>query len=207
MTLFLGLGSTVIALLAGFGAGVVSAAFRRGPLPGALRVLGMLGASIPTFWMSFLFIQMFAEQLRLLPTSGQSGPASWFMPWVVLAIPAAAVISRVVSVALTEAMSQPYVMAARARGASTRSAVLRDALPNAVGSTLNVTGVQLGVLFTGTVIVETVFAWPGLGAWFVDSVKFRDDAAILAGVLVFAFGFILILRTVDAIHTATDPRL
>lgn len=206
-TLFLGLGGAVIALVVGFGAGIASAVVRRGPVPGGLRILALVGVSVPTFWMSYLLIGVFAEHLRLLPTSGQSGPASWIMPWSVLAIPAAATISRVVAVALTEALGRQYVTAARARGVPAWSPVLRDALPNAVGATLNVTALQVGLLLTGSVIVETVFAWPGLGAWFVDSVKFRDNWAILAGVLVFAVGFILITRTIDVIQAAADPRL
>jgi len=206
-TLFLALGSTLIAVVVGFAAGIVSAAVRRGPLPGVLRLLALVGASVPAFWMAFLLIVVFSERLGLLPTSGQAGPASWVMPWVVLAVPAAATISRVVAVALAEALRQPYVTAARARGASVRSTIWRDALPNAAAATLNVTALQVGMVLTGTVVVETVFAWPGLGAWFVASVEFRDNWAILAGVLVFAVGFILITRTADVVQTVGDPRL
>ncbi|MCL2453807.1 MAG: ABC transporter permease [Micrococcales bacterium] len=206
-TLFLGLGAAVIALVVGFGAGVLSAVDRRGGLAAALRVGALAAVSIPTFWMSFLLIVLLSEQLRWLPTSGDRGFASWIMPWVVLALPAAGAISRVVSVSLTETMSRQHVTAARARGAPGWSVVLRDGLPHAAGATLNVTAMHVGMLLTGSVIVETVFAWPGLGAWFVDSVKFRDNGAVLGGVLVFALAFILITRGIDVVQKITDPRL
>ena len=206
-TLFLGLGAAILATIFGFGAGIASAVVKRGPLPGFLRILALVGASVPTFWMSFLLILIFSERLRLLPTSGQSGPSSWIMPCLVLAIPAASTISRVVAVSLTEALGQQYVTAARARGVARWSPVFRDALPNAIGATLNVTALQIGMLFTGSVIVETVFAWPGIGAWFVESVKFRDNYAILAGVTLFAVAYILITRSIDVIQTTADPRL
>lgn len=206
-TVFLGLGSALLALVMGFGAGIVAAVVRRGPLPGVLRAVALVGVSVPTFWMSFVLIAVFSERLGLLPTSGQSGPVSWIMPWLVLAIPAAGTISRVVAVSLSEALRQQYVTAARARGVAAWSPTVRDALPNAVGATLNVTALQLGTLLTGSVVVETVFGWPGVGAWFVDSVTFRDSGAILAGVLVFAVAFILLTRTIDVVQTAADPRL
>lgn len=206
-TLFLAGGSAALAILLGLGAGMVSAVVRRGPLPGLLRLGALLGASVPPFWLAFVLIALLSERLHLLPTSGQSGPASWVMPWLVLAVPAGAIISRVVAVALADALAQPYLAAARARGRSTWSVVWRDALPNAVGSTLHVTALQVGMILTGTVIVETVFAWPGLGAWFVDAVKFRDNWSILAAVLVFAIGFVLITRLADLLQVAGDPRL
>ncbi|MBM9460157.1 ABC transporter permease [Nocardioides sp. zg-536] len=206
-TLFLAGGAGLLAVLLGLAAGTTAAVVRRGPAPGVLRVGALAAASVPPFWLAFVLIAVLSERLGLLPTSGQAGAGSWLMPWIVLAIPAAATISRVVAVAVTATLAQPYVTAARARGASTRSILFRDALPNAVRSTLDVTALQLGIVFTGTVVVETVFAWPGLGAWFVDAVKFRDNWAILAGVLVFAVGFIALTRLADLVQVLIDPRL
>ncbi|MGL5808869.1 MAG: ABC transporter permease [Nocardioides sp.] len=206
-TLFLAVGSSVLAIITGFGIGV-AAAQSRGRWAGALlRVVPLVGVSVPSFWLSYLLILLFTERLGWLPTSGVAGPRSWLMPWLVLAIPAAGAISRVTAVTLREALSQPYVTAARARGASRRSLVLREGLPNIVGPVLNVIGLQIGALLTGSVIVETVFAWPGVGAWFVDSVKFRDNWSILAGVLVFVLAYIGVTRLVDVIQFAVDPRL
>ena len=206
-TLFLAAGGAGLALLVGVGAGVVSAIVRPGVTRTGLRIGALTGASVPSFWLSYLLIVLFSERLGWLPTSGNRGLASWIMPWVVLATPAAAIISRVIAVSLREAMTRPYATAAAARGASRRSIVARDALPNAAGASLNVVGLQLGGLLAGSVVVETVFAWPGLGAYFVDSVTFRDDDAILACVMVFAVGFVVVNQLVDVVQRRVDPRL
>jgi ABC-type dipeptide/oligopeptide/nickel transport system permease component len=144
-----------------------------------LRLGALLGVSVPSFW-CYLMILVLAEGLGLLPTSGQRGPDSWIMPWIVLALPVAGVPSRVVTVSLREALDQPYVVAAQARGSHPWSIVVRDGLANAAGSILSVNGLLLGLLVSGTLIFEQIFSWPGIGAYFIATAIFRDIPALQA---------------------------
>jgi peptide/nickel transport system permease protein len=207
VTLFLAGGAVVIAFVIGLVAGVTSAVARSSAARGVLRIAALLAVSVPSFWLSYLLILVLAERLGAVPTSGQGGPASWLMPWLVLSLPAAGILSRVVSTTVREALDQPYVTAARARGASLRSIVWRDALPNAAGAILSVSGLLLASLVAGTLIVETVFAWPGVGTYFVGAVSFRDIPALQASVLLLAAGFVLANRLADLAHHLLDPRL
>lgn len=206
-TLTLAAGGAVLALVAGTAAGIAAAVWRPRIGRGAVRALGVVGASVPAFWLSYLLILGFSEHLELLPTSGDSGIRSMVMPWIVLAVPAAGVISRVVAVTLRHALAQPFVTAARARGASRASTVWRDGLPHAAGASLNVVGIQLVGMLAGSVVVETVFGWPGLGRFFADAVELRDNDSIQAAVAVFAVGFVIVNRSVDAASRIIDPRL
>ncbi|MGH3615920.1 MAG: ABC transporter permease [Pseudonocardia sp.] len=206
-TLFLAAGAGVIALVVGVCIGVAGAVLRRVGPRSVLRIGALLGVSVPNFWLSYILILVFAESLGLLPTSGQRGPASWIMPWTVLALPVAGVLSRIVAVSLREALDQPYVVAAQARGSSPWSIIARDGLAGAAGSILSVSGLQLGILVSGTLIVEQIFAWPGIGDYFVDAASFRDIPALQAAVLVFAVGFVTMNRLADLAHGLVDPRL
>lgn len=206
-TLGLGAVAAALAVVTGVGVGVLAATVRRGPLPALVRGGALTAVSTPSFWLSFLLIWLLCERLRLLPTSGMSGPASWVMPCLVLATPAAATISRAVTVATSTALAQPFVTAARARGVPAWSPVLRDALPHALVATLDVTSVQIGLVLTGTVVVETILGWPGLGAWFLAAVSFRDQGAVLAAVLVYATMFLAVTRSADLLRGRLDPRL
>lgn len=206
-TLFLGAGAAVIAIAVGGAAGLAAALMRPSLRRGALRVGGLLSASVPNFWLSYLLILVLAERVGLLPTSGQAGPDSWVMPWVVLALPLAGVLSRVVAITVREALDQPYAVAARARGARPWSVVVHDALPNAAGAILNASSGQIAHLLIGSLIVETIFGWPGLGNYFVQAVDFRDIAAIQACVLIFAIAFVVANRLVDVTHGLIDPRV
>ncbi|MGH3913372.1 MAG: ABC transporter permease [Pseudonocardiaceae bacterium] len=206
-TLFLALGAGAIALVVGVCTGAAGAVVRRAGWRSVLRLGALLGVSVPSFWLSYLLILVLTESLGLLPTSGQRGPGSWIMPWIVLALPVAGVLSRVVTVSLREALDQPYVVAAQARGSNPWSIVARDGLTGAAGSILSVSGLLLGLLVSGTLIVEQIFAWPGIGAYFIAAASFRDIPALQAAVLVFAIGFVTMNRLADLVHGLVDPRL
>ncbi|MEU5551315.1 ABC transporter permease [Micromonospora sp. NPDC047793] len=206
VTLGLVAGSTVVALTVGVGIGVAGAVLRRGPLRGTLRVGALLATSVPAFWLSYLLVLLLALRLGLVPTSGMAGPATWVMPMAVLGLPAAGVLSRVVAVTLREALDRPYVLAAQARGSSPLSIVFRDGLPNAAGPILSVAGFTIGTLLVGTVVVEQIFGWPGLGAYFVRAAAARDVPALQASALLLGGGFILANRLADVVQGLVDPR-
>ncbi|WBB81238.1 ABC transporter permease [Micromonospora sp. WMMD882] len=198
--------SAVLALVVGVAVGVAGAVLGRGPLRGALRVGALLVSSVPAFWLSYLLVLLLALRLGWVPTSGMAGPRTWVMPVAVLGLPAAGALSRVVAVSLREALDRPYVLAAQARGSRPLSIVLRDGLPNAAGPVLSVAGVTVGMLLVGTVVVEQIFGWPGLGAYFVRAAAARDVPAVQAGALLLGGGFILANRAADVAQLLVDPR-
>ncbi|GLW11459.1 ABC transporter permease [Microtetraspora sp. NBRC 13810] len=206
VTLGLVAGSAAVALVAGVAVGVAGAVLGRGPVRGALRGGALLATSVPAFWLSYLLVLVLALRLGLVPTSGMAGPATWVMPMAVLGLPAAGALSRVVAVTLREALDQPYVLAAQARGSGPVSIVLRDGLPNAAGPILSLAGVTVGSLLVGTVVVEQIFGWPGLGAYFVHAAAARDVPALQAAALALGGGFILANRLADVLQALIDPR-
>ncbi|MFL3870290.1 ABC transporter permease [Streptomyces griseobrunneus] len=206
VTLALVGGSAVIAVVFGVGVGVAGAVLRRGVLRGALRTGGLLVSSIPSFWLSYLLVLYLSIRLGLLPTSGMAGPETWLMPMAVLGLPVAGVLSRVVAVTLRDALDRPYVRAAQARGSGTLSIVIRDGLPNAAGPILSVAAFGIGTLLVATVVVEQIFGWPGMGAYFVQAAGSRDVPALQAATLVMGGGFILANRCADVLQGLIDPR-
>ena len=206
-TLALATGGAVLALLVGVATGIAGVVARPGLGRGSVRAGALVAASVPGFWLSYLLILVLTERLGWLPASGDRGLRSLVMPWIVLGLPAAGIVSRVVAVSLHDALGQPFATAARARGASPTSVVVRDALPHAAAATASVVGLQVGGMVAGTVIVETVFGWPGLGRFFVSAVSLRDAPSIQAAILVFAVGFMLVNRAADALARHIDPRL
>lgn len=206
-TLALAAGGALLGLTLGLAAGIASAVLRPGARRGALRVSALITASVPGFWLSYLLIVALSEHLRWLPASGDHGVRSLVMPWLVLGLPAAGIISRVLAVALRDSLGQPFAIAARARGARPISVVLRDGLPHAATATASVVGLQVAGMVAGTVIVETVFGWPGLGRFFVTAVSLRDSDSIQGAILLFAIGFMIINRAADAVVRLIDPRL
>lgn len=206
VTLGLVAGSAVVAILVGVTVGVAGAVLDRGLSRGALRIGALLATSVPAFWLSYLLVLVLALRLGLVPTSGMAGPATWVMPMAVLGLPAAGALSRVVAVTLREALDQPYVLAAQARGSGPLSIVLRDGLPNTAGPVLSVAGFTIGTLLVGTVVVEQIFGWPGLGAYFVRAAAARDVPALQASALLLGGGFILANRLADALQVLIDPR-
>jgi len=199
-------GSVVVAVVVGMTVGVAGAMAGRGPLRGVLRIGALLATSVPAFWLSYLLVLLLALRWQLVPTSGMAGPATWVMPMAVLGLPAAGVLSRVVAVTLREAIDRPYVLAAMARGSGPLSIVLRDGLPNAAGPILSVAGMIVGGLLVGTVVVEQIFGWPGLGAYFVHAAAARDVPALQASALMLGGGFILANRLADVAQILVDPR-
>ncbi|RBQ19441.1 hypothetical protein DP939_16130 [Spongiactinospora rosea] len=206
VTLGLVAGSALIAVVVGLAAGVAGAVLQRGVLRGALRVGALLVTSVPGFWLSYLLVLALALRLRLVPTSGMAGLETWIMPMAVLGLPAAGALSRVVAVTLREALDQPYVRAAQARGSGPLSIVLRDGLPNAAGPILSVAAFAVGGLLVGVVVIEQIFAWPGLGAYLVHAAGSRDVPALQAATLVMGGGFILVNRCADVLQGLIDPR-
>lgn len=171
------------------------------------RLVALLGASMPSFFVGALLIYGLAVELRLLPTFGLAGPSSWILPWFTIGLLPAAVLSRVVRVGLEEAMARPFALTAVAKGLTRRAILFRDALPNIAPTYINALGAQTGVMVVGAVVVEPLFAWHGVGDLFLTGIRFRDFMVVQACLLIFISFFILLNLMVDIGMIFTDPKL
>jgi peptide/nickel transport system permease protein len=188
--------------------GVVSAT-HRGRFPDhASRVASLLLQSMPSFWLGIMLILLFAVVLGgLLPAFGSGSLKHLVLPAIALAAAPLAQNVRLVRAGMLEVLGQDYVRTARAKGVAERGVIYRHALRNAALPVITVTGLSLGFMLIGTIIIETVFAWPGLGRLIVQAVPGRDFPVIQAGVFLFAVVFVAINLVVDMLYSVVDPRV
>ncbi len=187
--------------------GVVAAARRGSLLDGLLQGIAVLGAAAPGFWVALVLILVFAATWRLLPALGSPTPAGVVLPAVVLALPNIAVVARLIRASTLDALSQLYITTARGKGRSRRGALLVHALPNALVGVLTAVTLELAYLLTGTVVVETVFAYPGVGRLAVDAALVGDLPVVSLCVLVAALVYLLCNWLADLGMVLLDPRL
>jgi len=206
-TLELALTSLVLALVIAVPLGVQAARRARGAADRAASALALIGASVPTFWLGPVLILVFGIGLDLAPVSGNRGPASVALPALTLGLGIAGLLVRMVRVAVAEELARPYVLVALARGLGAWRAVLRHALPNAMPPVITMVALQFGALLAGTVVVETVFSWPGIGRLMVDAIRFRDYPVVQGVVLVVALSYVAANLAGDLACAWADPRL
>jgi peptide/nickel transport system permease protein len=187
--------------------GIVSAMFRNSLVDQVARLGALMGASVPSFWLAYLLIILFAVQLRILPVAGASEPRHIVLPALTLAIGAAASLTRLTRSAMLEELFQDYVRTARSKGLRERAVVVVHALRNALITIVTVTGIRLAALLGGAVIVETIFAWPGIGKYVVDSIFLRDYPTIQGFVLFTGTVVLLLNLAVDVSYVWLDPRV
>ena len=188
--------------------GIVSAT-HQGRWPDHLSRLGSLFLqSMPSFWLGLMLILLFAVEMKgLLPAYGSGTPRHLVLPALALAAAPLAQNVRLVRAGMLEVLQQDYVRTARAKGALERTVLYRHALRNAALPFITVTGLSLGFMLSGTIIIETVFSWPGLGRLIVQAVPGRDFPVIQAGVFLFAVIFVSVNLAVDLLYAAVDPRV
>jgi glutathione transport system permease protein len=206
-TLFLTLAAMVVAIAMGLAAGIIAAVCHGRVLDFATTSLAMFGISLPSFVLALALIWIFGVDLRWFPTGGDQGAASLVLPAVTLGAGAAATIARISRSEMLEVLAQDYVRVAKAKGHRLRAVVLQHALPNTLIPVVTVIGLHFGFLISGAIIVETVFAWPGLGRLLIDSISFRDYPVIQGVVLVFALEFVAVNLLVDVLYARIDPRI
>lgn len=206
-TLTLAGASLAVTLVIGVGIGMLAAIRRGTAFDTASMVFALIGVSMPGFWLGLMLIFLFAVRLGWLPTSGAGGIKHLILPAVTLGVGNAAIIARLTRANLLEVLHQEYVRTARAKGLRPRSVLIGHAMRNAIIPTLTVLGLQWGTLLAGSVVIETVFAWPGVGRLLVDSVAVRDYPVIQACVLLFALVFMLTNLLVDVAYALLDPRI
>jgi peptide/nickel transport system permease protein len=214
-TLSLAVVGIVIALLISVPAGIW-AALREGRISDAVvRISSQFGVSIPDFWMGLLLIALFASTLGWLPTSGyqalSDNPTGWLrhviLPGLTVGLVAGAIMTRYIRSALLDVASMGYVRTARSKGLPPRVVTLRHIVRNALIPVLTITGIQLATILGGVIVVEVVFAWPGIGRLVYTAVAARDYPLIQGAVLLIAALFLLINLVVDVLYAVVDPRI
>ncbi len=186
----------------------VRAAFRpAGAFDRIGSILSLGGASVPNFWIALTLISFFAVALRLLPTSGTGGFAYWIMPITVLMLRPIGLLSQVVRESMMTALASPYIRTARAKGARERSVLFIHALRNAGLPILTVAGALTVGFINGSVIVETIFGWPGVGKLMIDAILQRDFAVVQAAVVVTAIAIFVLNIIIDCFYAMLDPRI
>ncbi|HCX84452.1 MAG TPA: peptide ABC transporter permease [Micrococcales bacterium] len=172
-----------------------------------VSTLPPVGVALPTFWVGLILLQVFSFRLGLFPAMGDDGVASLVLPAVTLAVPVAAGLAQVLSRSLREALGEPYVETARAKGASRLRVQLGHALRNAALPAFTMLGLTVGGLLGGTVVTETVFSRAGLGRLAVTAVNSQDIPVVQAIVVVSALVFVTVTLVVDLVYPLIDPRI
>jgi peptide/nickel transport system permease protein len=206
-TLKLALAALLVSLLIAVPAGIISAVKQYSPIDYLTMTGALLGVSMPNFWLGLLLILLFSVTLHWLPVCGYGGLRHIALPAITLGTGMAAITTRLTRSSMLEVLKQDYIIAARAKGLREKSIVSDHALKNAFIPVITVVGLQLGHLLEGTVIVETIFAWPGLGKLLVDSIFARDFAMLQGCVLYFAILFVIVNLLVDVSYVYLDPRI
>jgi len=206
-TLELALASIVVALLIALPAGTLSAVYQNSWLDFVVTTVSTLGRAMPNFWIGIMLILIVGVQLRWLPPSGRLEPVSIILPAITLGTSIATTLARVLRSSLLEVMRRDYMTTAHAKGLRRWVVTLRHGLRNALIAVVTVFGLQMAWLLGGSVIIEEVFAWPGMGRLLLRSVLLRDLAVVQAGVLTFALVVMATNLLVDLLYAYLDPRI
>jgi peptide/nickel transport system permease protein len=213
-TLELALAALGIALVVGLPVGAFSALRPNGVFDNVGKIVALAGQSIPNFWLGIMLILLLAVDLRLLPTSGRGdglfSPNGWkylIMPALTLSSFSMAAITRLTRSAMLDVLDSEYIKMVRLKGASTTVLIWKHALKNALISILTVASLQLVILLSGSVVIESVFGWPGMGALAVQAVFGRDYAVVQFVALLSAVMFVTVNLLVDILYAVLDPRI
>jgi len=196
-----------VALILAIPAGIISAVRRNTMLDYVSTIVALLGQSMPTFWLGIMLILVFSVQFNLLPSSGRGGLAHLILPAITLGLFTTARITRLTRSGMLEALNQDYIRTARAKGVGGPPVIWKHALKNAAIPIVTIVGIELGTLLGGSVITETIFAWPGVGRLSVQAIYNRDYRVVQAAVFLLSTTFVLVNLVVDMLYTYLDPRI
>lgn len=206
-TLVLALGGIIVAVLIAFPVGILSAVKRGTPVDFFGRIFSLIGISFPNFWLGIMLILIFAVHLKWLPSSGFDGLSSLILPSITLGMILSGILARLIRSSMLEVMNQQYMSTARSKGISEWSVIIKHGFRNALLPTITFLGLQFGSLLGGTVIVEQVFSWPGIGRLIIDAINQRDYPVIQGGVIFLAIIMVVVNLIVDLSYTLIDPRI
>jgi peptide/nickel transport system permease protein len=197
----------LVAVLLGIPLGVLSAVYQGSPVDIFSRTVALFGQSVPSFWLAIMLVLIFAVILGILPVAYSVGPESYVLPSIAVGWAAVAGIARLVRSSMLDVLGSDYVRMARAKGLPSHVVVLKHGLRSAIVPVLTFSGLVLGSFLNGSVVVETVFAWPGIGQLTLDAVNGRDFPVVQGAVLMIAVFFITINLAVDVLYAVMDPRI
>ena len=206
-TLSLALAALAVGLVIAIPLAIVSVAARDTVFDHGARLMALAGVSVPSYWLAYVLMLVFAVHLGLLPVSGAGDIRHLVLPALTLGLGSAATVTRMLRASLLEEMSSGYVRTARAKGMSRLPVLVRHALRNALNPVITLSALRFGRLLGEAAIVETVFAWPGIGRWMVESIYDRDYPAIQGFVLYIATVFVFLNFAVDCSYRLLDPRV
>ncbi|AKB53383.1 MULTISPECIES: ABC transporter permease [Methanosarcina] len=206
-TIQLAVVSMLIAILAGVSLGIYSALRENKISDHILRIVTLFGVSMPGFWVALLLILIFSLKLKLVPVTGYGSLENLLLPATALSLHSVAAVMRVTRTSMLETLGQEYIRFAKAKGLPIWKIVSRHALKNAMLPVITVIGFQMGSLLGGTVVIEKIFAWPGIGSLLVDSISARDLPVVQGCVLAIVTMFLFVHFFVDILYTHLDPRI
>jgi ABC-type dipeptide/oligopeptide/nickel transport system permease component len=197
----------LLALCLAIPAGIISAVKRNTLVDYVSTVVALLGQAMPTFWLGIMLILVFSVRLNWLPSSGRGDLQHLILPAITLGLFTTARITRLTRSGMLEVLGQDYIRTARAKGMSEPPVVWKHALKNASIPIVTIVGIELGTVLGGSVITETIFAWPGVGRLSVQAIFNRDYPVVQAAVFLLASTFVIVNLLVDVVYTYLDPRI
>lgn len=206
-TILLATLSVAISVVVGVSMGIISATKQYSIFDKIATSISLLGVSMPTFWAGLMAVLIFAVHLRWLPVSGSYGWQYWILPSLTLGLSSSATIMRMTRSSMLEVIRQDYIRTARAKGQKEGVVIIYHALKNAMIPVVTVIGMRFGTLLGGSVLIESVFAIPGLGKFIIDSINMRDNPVVQGGVLLLALSFSICNLLVDILYGFIDPRI
>ena len=196
-----------VAMMIAIPLGILAAVFRGTAIDHAAMTLALVGISMPNFWLGPLLAILFAVYLGWLPVAGTGSLAHLVLPAVTLGAALAAILARMTRASLLEELRELYVLAARARGVSRVRAIVRHAFRNSLIPVVTIIGLQFGAVLTGTIITETIFAWPGVGRLLIQAINFRDYPLVQGCILFISFTYVMMNLLTDITYGLLDPRI
>ncbi len=206
-TLKLSLWGMLFAVVLSIPIGIISATKQYSLVDGVSMVGALLGVATPNFWLGLILIIVFSLNLKWFPSGGMDGWKTYIMPVITLGTGCMASITRTTRSSMLEVIRQDYIRTARAKGVKQRVVITRHALRNALIPVITVIGLQFGYLLGGAVLTETVFSWPGVGTYLVNSIKAKDTPSVMGCVIVFSIAFSIVNLLVDLLYAFVDPRI
>lgn len=206
-TMQLTLVGITVSIVLGILLGVTSAVNKGKIVDKVVTVVGMIGISMPAFWIGLLLSQVFALNLQLLPATGWYGPRYWVLPALTVGVNGAAAIMRTTRSSMLEVIRQDYITTARAKGQKESKVIYGHALQNAMMPVITVIGSRFAGALAGSMVVESIFSIPGMGNYLINAINSRDYAVVQAGVFVIALWFGLCMLGMDLVYAWADPRI
>ena len=197
----------LVAICIGVPIGIASAVRRNSWLDNIGRLFALIGVSMPNFWIGLILILVFAKYLRLLPALGDDGPSSVILPAIALGLALSGILMRMVRSSMLEVLKEDYLKTARAKGLSGRVVIFKHALRNAILPVITTIALQVGNLLGGTVVIESVFAWPGIGRFCYVRMLQRDIPTIMGNLMLYAILICLLNIITDLLYALFDPRI